>query len=74
MSRFISAGTSDDPPTERDEAWQKAQQELEVRQLQKAEAGKQQDGKTLYETLQANKGLTPCQVLARSDVKADGLG
>jgi hypothetical protein len=56
MSRFISAGTEEEP-TERDEAWQKAQQELEAKKLQKAEEDKQEGGKTLYETLQANKGL-----------------
>ncbi|KAK5164972.1 uncharacterized protein LTR77_009637 [Saxophila tyrrhenica] len=55
MSRFVSAGTDEAPPTERDEAWRKAQQELEAKQMQKAEAGKQEGGKSLYETLQSNK-------------------
>ena len=57
MSRFVSGGTIDQPK-ERDEAWLKAQQEIEAKQLQKAEEqkGLQEGGKTLYETLQANKG------------------
>ena len=55
MSRFVSGGT-DEEPTERDEAWLKAQQEIEAKHRQKRDEGKQQDGKSLYETLQANKG------------------
>ena len=56
MSRFISAGTDEEVPTERDEAWRKAQQELEAKKVQKAEADKQDGSKSLYETLQNNKG------------------
>ena len=37
MSRFVSAGT-DEEPTERDEAWQKAQDEIEATRQQKAES------------------------------------
>ena len=57
MSRFVSGGTSDEP-TERDEAWLKAQQEIEAKRLQakQAKLGEQEGGKSLYETLQANKG------------------
>lgn len=55
MSRFVSAGT-DEEPTERDEAWLKAQQEIEAKRQAKIEIGKQEGGKSLYETLQANKG------------------
>ena len=57
MSRFVSGGTNDEP-TERDEAWLKAQQEIESKAAARkaAQSGKQDDGKTLYETLQANKG------------------
>lgn len=55
MSRFVSGGTND-APTERDEEWLKAQKDIEAKALQKAELGKQQDGKSLYDTLQANKG------------------
>lgn len=55
MSRFVSAGT-DEEPTAHDEAWLQAQQEIEAKRREKAEAGKQEGGKSLYETLQANKG------------------
>ena len=57
MSRFVSGGTIDEP-TERDDAWLKAQKEIEANQLRKAEEkkGLQDGGKSLYETLQANKG------------------
>ncbi|KAF1356360.1 N-terminal domain of NEFA-interacting nuclear protein NIP30-domain-containing protein [Delphinella strobiligena] len=54
MSRFVSGGTSDQP-IERDEEWLKAQQEIEAKRRQKEEEGRQKDGKSLYETLQANK-------------------
>lgn len=56
MSRFVSGGT-DEEPTERDEAWLKAQKAVEARYLEKLDAGKQDGGKSLYETLQANKGF-----------------
>lgn len=55
MSRFVSGGTNEEP-VERDEAWLKAQQEIEARAREKADLGKQDDGKSLYEKLQANKG------------------
>ena len=68
MSRFISAGT-DEAPTERDEAWRKAQQELEAKQVQKAEADKQDSGKSLYETLQSNKGGSlSCSIQIIADI------
>ncbi|KAK4506952.1 hypothetical protein PRZ48_000685 [Zasmidium cellare] len=54
MSRFVSGGTNDEP-AERDEAWLKAQQEIEARAREKAEIGKQDGGQSLYEKLQANK-------------------
>lgn len=55
MSRFVSGGTNEEP-AERDEAWLKAQQEIEARAREKAEIGKQDGGQSLYEKLQANKG------------------
>lgn len=55
MSRFVSGGTIDEP-VERDDAWLKAQQEIEAKRRQKEEESKQEGGKSLYETLQANKG------------------
>ncbi|KAK5140543.1 hypothetical protein LTR04_002952 [Oleoguttula sp. CCFEE 6159] len=54
MSRFVSGGTIDEP-VERDDEWLKAQQEIEARRRQKEEESRQQGGKTLFETLQANK-------------------
>ncbi|GAB7355777.1 hypothetical protein MBLNU459_g6459t1 [Dothideomycetes sp. NU459] len=54
MSRFVSGGTVDEP-VERDDAWLKAQQEVEARRRQKEDESRQDGGKSLYETLQANK-------------------
>ena len=45
-----------DEPIERDDAWLKVQQELEEKRRKKEEEGRQEGGKSLYETLQANKG------------------
>jgi hypothetical protein len=56
MSRFVSAGSTDDQPSERDEAWAKAQQQIESTKQSKLRPGEQEGGKSLYETLQANKG------------------
>lgn len=56
MSRFVSGGTVDEP-IERDEAWLKAQQEIEANRKEKEELGRQESGKSLFETLQANKGI-----------------
>lgn len=58
MSRFVSGGT-DEQPTQRDDAWLKAQQELDAAAIARQDAGKQAGGKSLYETLQANKGGWP---------------
>jgi hypothetical protein len=53
-SGFVSAGTNDQP-TERDAEWLRAQQELEEERRRKAEVGKQNDGKSLFEVLEQNK-------------------
>jgi hypothetical protein len=53
-SGFVSGGTIDEP-TQRDDEWRRAQQELEDERRRKAELGKQNDGKSLYEVLQQNK-------------------
>ena len=61
--RFVSAGTAEDAP-ERDPEWLAAQQELDAKALQRKQAeskhgsGMQDDGRTLFEVLQANKGST----------------
>lgn len=54
MSRFVSGGTNEQP-LERDDGWLKAQKEIEEAQRRKEEEGRQADGKSLYEVLQANK-------------------
>ncbi|KAL8968012.1 MAG: hypothetical protein Q9183_002663 [Haloplaca sp. 2 TL-2023] len=53
-SGFVSGGTSDKPIT-RDEEWLKAQEDIEAARRRKEEEGKQEGGKSLYETLQSNK-------------------
>jgi len=54
MSRFVSAGGGE-TSIDRNDAWIKAQQEVEASKKPKPEKGQQDDGKSLYETLQANK-------------------
>ena len=54
-SGFVSGGTTD-APIERDNEWLKAQQEIEATRRRKEEESRQEDGKTLYEILQGNKG------------------
>lgn len=58
-SGFVSGGTTD-APIERGDEWLAAQQELEAIRRRKAEESRQADGKTLFETLQANKGTASC--------------
>ncbi|KAF2652871.1 hypothetical protein K491DRAFT_662984 [Lophiostoma macrostomum CBS 122681] len=53
-SGFVSGGTIDDP-AERDDAWRAAQEELAEKRRRKDEAASQNDGKSLYDVLQANK-------------------
>ncbi|KAI9656784.1 MAG: hypothetical protein M1821_003423 [Bathelium mastoideum] len=53
-SGFVSGGTIDNP-VERDDEWLKAQKELDAKRLRQKEQKSQQGGKSLYETLQANK-------------------
>ena len=57
-SGFVSGGTTD-KPTERDDEWLKAQQEIEANRRRKEEESRQQGGKSLYEVLQNNKGDYP---------------
>ncbi|QDS74499.1 hypothetical protein FKW77_007044 [Venturia effusa] len=54
-SGFVSGGSLD-KPAERDDAWKKAQEELEARRKSKEEANQASSGKSLFDTLQANKG------------------
>ncbi|RDW76362.1 PSME3-interacting protein [Aspergillus mulundensis] len=53
-SGFVSAGT-DQEPVERDDEWLRVQKELEEERRRKAELGKQEGGKSLYDVLQQNK-------------------
>ncbi|KAJ5047392.1 uncharacterized protein L3040_003219 [Drepanopeziza brunnea f. sp. 'multigermtubi'] len=53
-SGFISGGTSE-APLERSDEWLAAQKEIEANALRRAELARQQDGKSLFETLEANK-------------------
>jgi hypothetical protein len=54
-SGFVSGGTVD-APIERSDEWLAAQKEIEANRQRKAELARQPDGKSLYETLEANKG------------------
>lgn len=54
MSRFVSGGTVDEP-VQRDDAWVKAQQAIEAKHREKEEQKQQNGGKSLFETLEANK-------------------
>jgi hypothetical protein len=56
-SGFVSGGTTD-APTERSDEWLAAQKELEANRARKAAAAQQPDGRSLYETLEANKGIS----------------
>jgi hypothetical protein len=63
-SGFVSGGTAD-APIERSDEWLAAQQELERNRQRKAEESRQAaSGRSLFETLEANKGTTahstPC--------------
>lgn len=58
MSRFVSAGTSEDNAAEKDDEWIKVQRELEANRDRKVQPGAQEGGKSLYEVLQANKGAS----------------
>ena len=54
-SGFVPSGNVSNP-TSRDEEWTKAQSDLDAARRRKEELSQQQDGKTLYEVLQANRG------------------
>ncbi|KAF4633808.1 hypothetical protein G7Y89_g4303 [Cudoniella acicularis] len=53
-SGFVSGGTTD-VPIERSDEWLEAQKEIEANRRRKAEQAAQSDGKSLFETLEANK-------------------
>jgi hypothetical protein len=70
-SGFVSAGT-DQEPIERDDEWLRVQKELEEERRRKAELGKQDGGKSLYEVLQQNK--SECGVFQNQDGEAENTG
>ncbi len=74
-SGFVSGGTTDQP-IERDDEWLKAQQDIEANRRRKEEESRQPGGKTLYDTLQANKGEPPNPSLRLdlTDITADISG
>ncbi|TLD34755.1 hypothetical protein E2P81_ATG04920 [Venturia nashicola] len=53
-SGFVSGGSLDEP-AKRDDAWRKAQEDLDARRKNKEDANRASNGKSLFETLQANK-------------------
>ena len=56
-SGFVSGGTAD-APIERSDDWLAAQKELEETRLRKVEEARQSDGRSLFEILEANKGIS----------------
>lgn len=64
-SGFVSGGTAD-APVERDDEWKQAQREIEEKRREKEELGRQNEGKSLFEVLQANKGDTIAHAATRS--------
>lgn len=71
-SGFVSGGTTD-APIERDDEWVQAQQEIEANRRRKEEESRQTGGKTLFETLQANKG-EPREPSSQAHIKRKHTG
>jgi hypothetical protein len=55
-SGFVSGGTTD-APIERSDEWLAVQIEIEANRARKAAQAQQPDGRSLFETLEANKGM-----------------
>jgi hypothetical protein len=55
-SGFVSGGTND-APIERSDEWLAVQIEIEANRARKAAQAQQPDGRSLFETLEANKGM-----------------
>ncbi|TGO42991.1 hypothetical protein BHYA_0004g01180 [Botrytis hyacinthi] len=71
-SGFVSGGTAD-APTERSDEWLAAQQEIEANRRRKAIEARQQDGKSLFEILEANKGTHLGGALNKPAAKQDAF-
>ena len=56
-SGFVSGGTAD-APIERSSEWLAAEKEIEANRQRKAAEARQSDGRSLFETLEANKGIS----------------
>lgn len=56
MSRFVTEGANEEYKAAKDDEWARVQQDLQLNQQKKQDEGKQEDGKSLFEVLQANKG------------------
>jgi hypothetical protein len=67
-SGFVSGGKAGEE-VERDDEWKKAQQEIEDARRAKADLAKQQDGKSLFEVLQANKDKKQAEFEERARYK-----
>lgn len=59
--KFVAGGTLD-KLTDRDDAWLQAEQDLEDRRKERERNKAAHDGKTLFEVLQANKGISLGQI------------
>ena len=60
MSRFVPAGTApEDAPAPVDDEWAAARREVSSSKVPKQTQGTQEQSKSLYETLEANKGRQP---------------
>ena len=66
-SGFVSGGTAD-APIERSDEWIAAQKEIEANRQRKSDQARQQDGRSLFETLEANKGI-PTSALAHKHAR-----
>jgi hypothetical protein len=55
-SGFVSGGTTD-APIERSDEWLAAQAEIDANRARKAAEAQQSSGRSLYEVLEANKGI-----------------
>lgn len=71
-SGFVSGGPNDEPIKRSDE-WLAAQQEVEANRQREAIEARQSDGRSLFETLEANKGISRSQVSTHNSILGLGL-
>lgn len=58
MSSGFTSGGTNEAPIQRSDEWLAAQLEIEANRARKAAEARQHDGKSLFETLEANKGTS----------------